>query len=94
MMYATLGNVGLSSSSLLSLLLLSLHYCCNEIGAPLLGLAKYIYYTCKLCKGSMVKAKYETFFEEITFPLRYALGMRQLLCSVPFLLFSYHTEHM
>ena len=44
-------------------------------------------YTCKSCKGRTIKAIYK----EITFWLRYALGMRQLLLSVPFL-FVFKTE--
>ena len=41
--------------------------------------------TCKSCKGPTVKANFAAFFKEITFQLRYALGMRQLLRQVPFL---------
>ena len=37
---------------------------------------------CKSCKGHTVKAQFVGFFKEITFRLRYALGMRQLLRSI------------
>ena len=40
---------------------------------------------CKSCNGHTVKAQFVAFFKEITFRLRYALGMRQLLRSIPFL---------
>ena len=42
---------------------------------------KYTFKSCKgSCKGGKVKAKFVAFFfKEITFRLRYALGMRQLL---------------
>ena len=40
---------------------------------------------CNSCKGLTVKAQFVAFFKEITFRLRYALGMRQLLRSIPFL---------
>ena len=53
-MYATLGNVGLSPSSLLSLLL-SLIIVVMRSGARLLGLAKYIYYWERKQIGSSVK---------------------------------------
>ena len=46
---------------------------------------------CKSCKGHTVKAQFVAFFKEITFRLRYALGMRQLLRSIPFL-FVRHTQ--
>ena len=46
---------------------------------------------CNSCKGHTVKAQFVAFFKEITFRLRYALGMRQLLRSIPFL-FVRHTQ--
>ena len=46
---------------------------------------------CNSCKGLTVKAQFVAFFKEITFRLRYALGMRQLLRSIPFL-FVRHTQ--
>ena len=36
-------------------------------------------YASKSCKGSTVKAKFAAYFKEITFLLRYALGMQQRL---------------
>ena len=39
----------------------------------------FMKYASKSCKGSTVKAKFAAYFKEITFLLRYALGMRQRL---------------
>ena len=48
---------------------------------------------CKSCKGHTVKAQFAAFFKEITFPLRYALGMRQLLRSIPLLFCETYAMH-